>query len=65
MAWNWFYRSLMFAVAGGTLFATIFAILAVFSLPQGKMKNPIFALWVGRAQELSLFNNRFDIKMYL
>ena len=62
---DWFYRSSIFAVAGGTLFATIFAILAVFSQPQGKIKNPIFALWVGRAQELSFFNNRLDIKMYL
>ena len=43
MPHDWFYRSSIFAVAGGTLFATIFAILAVFSQPQGKIKNPIFA----------------------
>ena len=51
-------------VAGGTVFTTIFTIIAVFSQPQGKIKNPILALWFGRAQELSFFNNRFDIKMY-
>ena len=34
---DWFYRSAIYAVAGGTVFATIFALLAVFSQPQGKM----------------------------
>ena len=61
---DWFYRSSIYAVAGGTVFTTIFAIIAVFSQPQGKIKNPLLALWDGRAQEMSFFNDRFDVKMY-
>ncbi len=61
---EWFYRSTIYAVVGGTVFTTIFAIIAVFSQPQGKIKNPLLALWDGRAQEISFFNERFDIKMY-
>ncbi len=61
---DWFYRSSVYAVAGGTVFTTVFAVIAVFSQPQGKNKNPIAALWTGRARELSFFNNRFDVKMY-
>ena len=61
---DWFYRSSIYAVAGGTVFTTIFAIIAVFSQPQGKNRNPIAALWTGRARELSFFNNRLDVKMY-
>ena len=61
---DWFYRSSVYAVAGGTVFTTIFAIVAVFSQPQGKNRNPIAALWTGRARELSFFNNRLDVKMY-
>ena len=61
---DWFYRSSIYAVVGGTVFTTIFAIIAVFSQPQGKIKNPLLALWDGRAQEMSFFNDRFDIKMY-
>ena len=61
---EWFYRSTIYAVAGGTVFTTIFAILAVFSQPKGHLKNPIAALWTGRARELSFFNNRFDVKMW-
>jgi len=61
---EWFYRSSIYAVVGGTVFTTIFAIIAVFSQPQGKIKNPLLALWDGRVQEMSFFNDRFDIKMY-
>ena len=61
---DWFYRSSIYAVAGGTVFTTIFAIIAVFTQPQGKNRNPIAALWTGRARELSFFNNRLDVKMY-
>jgi len=61
---EWFYRSSIYAVVGGTVFTTIFAIIAVFSQPQGRVKNPLLALWDGRAQEISFFNERFDIKMY-
>ena len=62
---DWFYRSSVYAVAGGTVLCTIFAILAVFSRPQGEIKNRFFALWEGRALELPFFNERFDVKMYL
>ena len=61
---DWFYRSSIYAVAGGTVFTTLFTIVAVYSQPQGKIKNPIVDLWVGRAHELSFFNDRFDVKMY-
>ena len=62
---DWFYRSSIYAVAGGSVFATIVTVIAVLSQPQGKVKNPILALWFGRAQELSFFKERFDVKMYL
>ena len=62
---DWFYRSAPYAVAGGTVVATTLALIAVFSQPRGEVKNPIAAFWLGRAQELSFFNNRFDVKMYL
>ena len=61
---DWFYRSAVYAVAGGTVFTTILAILAVFSQPEGDIKNPLQALWTGRSQELSFFNERIDVKMY-
>ena len=61
---DWFYRSAIYAVAGGTVFAAIFTLIAVFSQPQGETKNLIAALWLGRAQELQFFNNRVDVKMY-
>ena len=41
---DWFYRSSIYAVADGTVFTAIFAVLAVFSQPQGEAKNPIAAL---------------------
>ena len=62
---DWFYRSSVYAVAGGTAFCLIFASFAVFSRPQGEIKNPFFAFWEGRALELPFFNERFDVKMYL
>ena len=61
---DWFYRSTIYAVAGGTVFTAIFAIIAVFSQPQGEQKNLIAALWTGRVREISFFNDRFDVKMY-
>ena len=61
---DWFYRSSIYAVAGGTVFTTIFTFLGVFSQPPGKVKNPLLALWFGRAQELQFFNSRVDVKMY-
>ena len=62
---DWFYRSSIPAVAGGTVFATLFTLLAVYSQPKGKKGNFILDFWNGRVRELSLFNGRFDVKMYL
>ena len=62
---DWFYRSTLYAVAGGTAFCILFSALAVFSRPPGRIKNPLSALWEGRALELPFFNERFDVKMYL
>ncbi len=61
---DWFYRSSVYAVAGGTVFTVIFTILAVFSQPEGRVKSRFLAWWFGRAQEIQLFNGRFDVKMY-
>ena len=62
---DWFYRSTIPAVAGGTVFAAIFTLLAVYCHPKGKTGNFILDLWDGRVRELSFFNGRFDVKMYL
>ena len=61
---DWFYRSSVYAVAGGTVFATIFTLVAVYSQPRRKRTNFILDLWEGRARELSFFGDRFDVKMY-
>ena len=62
---DWFFRTTLYALAGGTLFSLIFTFIAVYSQPRKEKRNPIADLWVGRAQELAFFNCRFDIKMYL
>ncbi len=61
---DWFYRSSVYAVAGGTVLTAAFTAVAVYSQPRVPGQGPIAALWSGRAQELSFFNERFDIKMY-
>ena len=61
---DWFYRSALYAVAGGTVVVTILALIAVFSQPRGEMRNPLAAFWLGRSQEMSFFKNRIDLKMY-
>ncbi len=61
---DWFYRSTLYAVAGGTLFSIIFTALAVFTQPKKGNRSLVADLWVGRAQELSFFKSRFDVKMY-
>ena len=61
---DWFYRSSVYAVAGGTVFTAIFAAIAVLTQPKTEPKNVIMELWFGRVQELSFFNSRFDVKMY-
>ena len=62
---DWFYRSSVYAVAGGTVFAIIFTLIAVFTQPEGKVKNRFLAWWFGRAQEISFFRERIDVKMYM
>ena len=61
---DWFYRSTLWAVIGGSVFTAIFAIWAVFSQPKGEIQNPWLALWEGRARELQFFGERIDIKMW-
>ena len=65
MPHDWFYRSSVYAVAGGTVLCAIFAVLAVFGGSDGKVERPFAALWEGRVLELQFFNERFDVKMYL
>ncbi len=62
---DWFYRSSIYAVAGGTVVAAIFSLLAVFSQPRSEGTSALRALWDGRSLELSFFDSRFDVKMYL
>ena len=61
---DWFYRSTLRAVVGGTVFTAVFAVWSVFSQPKGEIENPWLALWEGRSQELQLFGGRIDIKMW-
>ena len=61
---DWFYRSSLYAVAGGTVLAVVMTLIAVFSQPEGDVKNKFLACWFGRAQEMQFFNNRIDLKMY-
>ena len=61
---DWFYRSSLWAVVGGSVFCLIFAVWSVFTQPKGEIQNPWLALWEGRSQELQLFHNRIDIKMW-
>ena len=61
---DWFYRSSVYAVAGGTVFATIFTLIAVYSHPKQEKRNFIADLWDGRVREMSFFGDRFDVKMY-
>ncbi|MCY4400286.1 MAG: DUF1295 domain-containing protein [Gemmatimonadetes bacterium] len=65
MPHDWFYRSSVYAVAGGTVLCVILTVLAVFGRSQDRTERPFAALWQGRALELSFFNERFDVKMYL
>ena len=61
---DWFYRSTIYAVIGGTVFSAIFTVIAVYSQPRTETSSFIGDLWLGRAQELSFFKSRFDVKMY-
>ncbi|MDE2991201.1 MAG: DUF1295 domain-containing protein [Chloroflexota bacterium] len=62
---DWFYRSAVYAVAGGTVVSALIALVAMLSQPRGEIKNPFHAFWTGRSLEHPLFNERFDLKMYL
>ena len=64
MEHDWFYRSTLYAIAGGTVITAVWSIWAVFSQPPEEGKNPWLALWEGRARELSVFGQRVDLKMY-
>ena len=61
---DWFYRSSLYAVAGGTVLAVVMTLIAVFSQPEGDVKSKFLACWFGRAQEMQFFNDRIDLKMY-
>ena len=61
---DWFYRSTVYAVAGGTVFTVIFTLVATFTQPPRPGERLIWDLWTGREQELSFFNERFDVKMW-
>ena len=61
---DWFYRTSIFAVAGGTVFTAIFTAIAVFTQPPDRSKGLLESLWVGRVRELSFFRHRIDLKMY-
>ncbi len=62
---DWFYRSSLYAVAGGTVLTFALTLIAVFSQPTGEVKNKILVCWFGRAQEMRFFGGRLDIKMYM
>ncbi len=62
---DWFYRSSVYAVAGGTVFAAIFTLIAVYSQPKRKDTNFVLDLWNGRVRELSFFGDRLDVRMSL
>ena len=63
---DWFYRSSVYAVAGGTVFSAVIATWAFLEpTGQGHEKNWFLAWWHGRALEHWLFGNRVDLKMYL
>ena len=61
---DWFYRASIWSVFGGTAFAAILTLIAVFSQPAGDVKNPIIAFYLGRKQEFSFFNDRINVKMW-
>ncbi len=61
---DWFYRSSVFAVLGGTVFTIIFTLIAVFSQRSTVGQHPLLAFYQGRSPEMSFFNERFDLKMY-
>ena len=61
---DWFYRSAIYAVAGGTVLTVAFTLIAVFTQPPRPGQTLFWDLWTGRVQEISFFNERIDVKMY-
>ena len=61
---EWFYESSLYAVVGGTVFTLVFSVIAVFRHPEREGRNWFLALWDGRVREISLFNERIDLKMW-
>ena len=45
---DWFYRSSIYQMAGGTVLCLILAILVAFGRSRGKIERPFVALWEGR-----------------
>ena len=45
---DWFYRSSLYAVAGGTVLAVVLTAIAVFAQPRGDVKSRFLAWWLGR-----------------
>ena len=64
MPHDWFYRSSVYAVAGGTVLTALFSLVAFFTQPMNEGQHPWLAFWDGRSQEIAFFTERFDIKMY-
>ena len=66
---DWFYRSTIPAVIGGTFFSGVIATWAFLSQSarseKGHETNWFVAWWHGRAMEHWLFGDRVDLKMYL
>ncbi len=62
---DWFYRTSIYSVAGGTVFSIIFTIVAVFSQPRGEVKNPLLALWFGAAYHYELFGSDSNPGVFL
>ncbi len=60
---DWFYRTSLYAVAGGTVFAALFTAIAVFTQQKIGDRNPFVDFYVGRVQEIRFFNDRLDLKM--
>ncbi len=61
---DWFYRSTLWAVAGGTSFTAIFAVWSVYTQPPLEGHSKFDTFFSGRAQELRVFGGRLDIKMW-
>ena len=61
---DWFYRSSLYAVLGGTVLSAVLTLWTVFSQPKNEGQHIGAAYWTGRVMELSFWNERFDFKMY-